>query len=349
MPLPFFIGALRKKSSGSRIDRAVKRQAKNIEKLSAKRDECKAAMTALEALEEEIIGSFPIFLKRYDSLENKPRNISELSVSNTVLPGFDHVRIREAARDPKWFLSQYISNTGEWMLPETDALLLPQDAGEAEQSAVETEKRIFAAYDYYETLQIVSEQYAQSMESIYGLYKTHAEVLDKMDQKSPDTNWNSFGDTKRFAVQNFVQLTAMLYDMCRFKIADDDYGEGLGRLDLTGAYAKMKTASDYCTERGFEYNGTKFDVVLKGDAGTYFSYCYRLGDRLFELLPVTEDQVSPLLEKLRRDKDIILLREVTQPHARAFIDKLRDIDIKAQRVPSPSQTGDYYAEIITAG
>lgn len=346
MPLPFLIGVFNFK--GDKVKQAVKRQEKNIVKLKTKEEECRAAMQALESLELEIVGSFSEFLARYRAIGSKPRNIAELSVVNADVPAFDPEGIEKAAADPGWFLSQHISNTGEWSLPDADALTLPQDGDKAEQNAAETEKKIFAAFDYYEALQILAEQYAQSIASLYELYKKHAAVLDQMKEKNGKTDWNTFGDTQRFAVQNYVQLTSLLYDMCAVKLADDDYGEGMDRIDFVTAAGKMKNAADYCADRGFEYNGTRFDVILKGDAGTYFSYRYRLGDRLFELLPVTEAQVEPLLENLRKNSDVVLVREVTQLHARALIDKLRDIDIKAQRVNSPSKTGKYYSELIAA-
>lgn len=346
MPLPFLIGVFNFK--GEKVKQAVKRQEKNIAKLKTKESECGAAMQALEALQEQAVGSFPEFLSRFDRIEGKPRNIAELSVVNAAMPPFDPEGIRRAAADPKWFLSQYISSTGEWMLPQDAALELDKDAEASAQNAAEAEKKLFAAFDYYEALQILAEQYAQSLASIFDIYNRHAAVLDQMYEKNRKTDWNTFGDAQKFAVQNFVQLVSLLYDMCKVKLADDDYGEGMSRIDLATAADRMKTAADYCADRGFEYNGARFDVVLKGDAGTYFSYRYRLGDRLFELLPVSEDQVEPLLEKLRLEKDVVIVRDVTQLHARALIDKLRDIDIKTQRVPSPSKTGTYYAEIIAA-
>lgn len=346
MPLPFLIGVFSFK--GEKVRQAVKKQEKNIAKLKSKESECASAMQALESLQEEIVGSFGSALERFDRVANKPRNIADLSVVNAAMPPFDPDGIRKAAADPKWFLSQHISSAGEWMLPQDAALELSQDAEASAQNAAESEKKLFAAFDYYETLQILAEQYTQSLASIFDLCKRHEAVLDQMYQKNGKTDWNDFGDTQKFAVQNLVQLMSLLYDMCQVKLADDDYGEGMSRIDYATAADRMKTAADYCSDRGFEYDGSRYDVVLKGDAGGYFSYRYRLGDRLFELLPVTEEQVEPLLTKLRMESDVIIVREVTKPHARALIDKLRDIDIKIQRVPSPSRTGTYYAELIAA-
>jgi hypothetical protein len=118
------------------------------------------------------------------------------------------------------------------------------------------------------------------------------------------------------------------------------------KLNYNECRAMLDKAARFCGDKGFEYDSTSYDVVLRGSAKDYFNYCYRLEDKLPMLLPINREQVPPILEKLRMNQNISINQEVTQLHARAMADKLRDVDIKTQRVISPDGSSTYYIELI---
>ena len=345
MALPFLVGvfsSIKKNAKGS-VKEAVKRHNGNLEKLRIKEEDCTAPMKALEQEELNCIRGLSAIVKRVNSLKDRPK-FDELSVNMIQLIPFDKNAMAAASEDPAWFVGQYYS-AGSWLVAEAHTLSLSEDADKAWETMEENEKKLNSCFAYYDKLQILAENYTHSLEILRGLYEKHISVLDQYSDLNHKTLWSEYGDTQKLAFMNTIQLAKLIYEMCTVSITKqtEDLDE---KLNYNECRAMLDKAARFCGDKGFEYDSTSYDVVLRGSAKDYFNYCYRLEDKLPMLLPINREQVPPILEKLRMNQNISINQEVTQLHARAMADKLRDVDIKTQRVISPDGSSTYYIELI---
>lgn len=345
MALPFLVGvfsSIKKNARGS-VKEAVKRHNGNLEKLRIKEEDCTAPMKALEEEEINCIRSLAAVVKKVNELRNRPK-FDELSVSAVKLIPFDKNAMAKAAEDPVWFVGQY-NSAGSWLIADAHTLSVSEDADSAWDSMEENEKKLNSYFDYYDKLQILAENYTRSLQLLRGLLEKHLSVLRQFYDINKKTDWNEYNDTQKLAFMNTIQLAKLIFEMCSVSITKqtDDINE---RINYGECRQMLNKALRFCGDKGFEYDGTSYDVVLRGSARDYFKYCYRLEDKLCVMLPINREQVPPILEKLRMDQSISISREVTQLHARAMLDKLRDVDIKTQRVVSPDGSSTYYIELI---
>lgn len=351
MPLPFLIGGLAALRGGKKegsVKETVKRHNGNLEKLRIKEADCTEAVTALEQELLTVLRGLSGMVERLVRVKNEPA-LDKLTFSNVKLMPLDPKALKKAADEPEWFLSDNALNAGSYLLTDRSALTVSEDAEDVRSEMQEKESKINEDFTYYDTLQKAAERYAASLASVRELYETHLKVLDQFYEKFGRTDWNTFTDTERFATQNCAQLAMLLYEMCTVKLIKDPAVNGLlPVINEEEMLLKMEKAAAYCANKGFEYHGEIFDVILRGDAKNYLSYRYRLEDRLHELLPINCDQTGAILDKLRTNSNVVIARAVTQPHAAGVINKLRDIDIKSQRVPSPDKTGVFYLELVQA-
>jgi len=351
MPLPFFIGSLAGLRGGSKnnqisIKEAVKRHNGNLEKLRIKEADCTEAVSALEKEQLTVLRSLSGIIARLQRVQGEPK-LDKLTFSNVKLMEYDMKTLWKASHEPEWFLSDKGLNAGSYLLVNRAALTVSEDAENAWSDMREKEQKINEDFAFYDKLQNTAEQYTNALASVRAIYEKHLSVLDQFFEKFGRTEWSTFTDTERFATQNTTQLAMLLYEMCGVKLIKNPPADGqFPEINEEELRLKMEKAAAYCENKGFEYHGETFDVLLRGDAKSYLSYRYRLGDKLPELLPITADQTTAILEQLRSDSNVIIARNVTQDHAAGIINKLRDIDIKSQRVPSPDKSGVLYAELI---
>ena len=345
MALPFLVGifsSIKKNAKGS-VKEAVKRQNGDLEKLRLRKEDCNEKIQALREEREASLKGLIAVLKRVRETENRPR-FDELNISNVELVPFDLKGISVAAEDPSAFIILNAPDIG-WEIDDWNSLPSPEDAEVAWDAMLENEKRINGWVSYYVDLQILAEKYAHSLGLIRGLYETHIGVLDQFREKNGKTDWNEFGEAQKMAFRNTVLLTKLIYEMCGTALVKEGSSPS-DRINSEQCLALIGKAQQLCSERGFEYDGTTYDVVLKGSARDYFNYCYRLEQKLPALLPISSEQAAPILEALRMENSVSISREVTHLHARTVMDKLRDIDIKAQRKISPDGTSTYYIELV---
>ncbi|MBR1392530.1 MAG: hypothetical protein IJ561_01690 [Ruminococcus sp.] len=350
MPLPFLIGGLAsirggKNKKGS-VKEAVKRHNGNLEKLRIKENDCSDAINDLEMKKIKALSSLSGIVERARAISNCPK-LDYISFSNVKLQGFDEETLLKAAEDPQWFLSSRRNDEGSYLLENKAALTISEDADKAWEEMEQAQEKIYSQFKYYDRLQNIAEQFAACVENVRDLYEKHLKVLDQFKAKTGKTDWNLYNETEKFATQNTVQLAVLLYELCSAElIVPDKDKPDTEWINETELRALMDKAKALCSNKGFEYHGETYDVILRGDAKSYFSYRYRLEDRLAAMLPISSDQTAPILEKLRMDSNVSIVQDVTHMHARAVLDKLRDIDIKSQRVPSPDGQSTFYAELI---
>ena len=350
MPLPFLIGGLTSimgKNKKKTVADAVKRYNGDLEKLRIKEEDCGEAIRALEDAKRSALARLGEITVRVGALKNKP-DFGYISFSNVKLLPYDGEAFARASQDPDWFLVHKLNDAGSWLLPRSVALDVSEDAAKTWADLETDEKKMFQDFMYYDELQNLAEQFASSLGAVRTVYDKHIKVLDTFREKTGKTDWLLFNDTEKFATQNAVQLSSLIYEMCSAELIcecgeDKDNSEWINRQGIRDLMAKAKAL---CENKGFEYDGQTYDVILRGDAKSYFSYRYRLEDRLVEMLPISRDNTAQILEKLRMDQNVSIARDVTQPHARTMLDKLRDIDIKSQRVPSPDQKSIFYIDLI---
>ncbi len=348
MALQFFVGVFSsvKKSTRGTVKEAVKRHNSNLEKLRLKETDCEGVMKALEEEELRSIKGLSAILRRVRETADRPR-FDEISISSVELVPFDMDKMSRAAEDPAWYIGQSFPAGGSWRVTAAHTLTLSQEADKAWEEMEENEKKLNDCFAYYDALQILAENYTHSLEQLRGLYEKHISVLDQLKSLNGKTSWNDFGDAQRLAFTNGVQLSKLIYEMCQARLVKAEVKEeDISRLDLELGSRMLEKASRFCGEKGFDYDGTSYDVILRGSAKDYFKYCYRLEDKLCLLLPVTREQVPQILEKLRTDSDVAISRDVTHSHARIMLDKLRDVDIKSQRVVSPDGRSIYFIDIV---
>lgn len=351
MPLPFLIGGLAALRGGKKegsVKDAVKRHNGNLEKLRIKEADCTAAVTALEQEMITVLKGLSEVVERLVRVKNEPA-LDKLTFANVKLMPLDPGALKKAAEEPEWYISENAMNAGSYLLADRSALTVSEDAENVREEMQKKEQKINEDFTYYDTLQKLAERYTVSLASVRGLYETHIGLLDQFYEKFGRTDWNTFTDTERFATQHTAQLAMLLYEMCSVKLIKEPAINGLLPV-INEEEFRLKTekAVAYCANKGFEFNGETFDVLLRGDARGYLSYRYRLEDRLHELLPISCDQTAAILDKLRCESNVVIARDVTRLHATGMIDKLRDIDIKSQRVPSPDKTGFFYLELVQA-
>lgn len=351
MPLPFFIGGLAALRGGSKnkqnsVKEAVKRHNGNLEKLRIKEADCTEAVSKLEKEQITVLRSLSGVIARLERVKGEPK-LDNLTFSNVKLMDYDMQALWKASHEPEWFLSANALNAGSYLLIDRSALTVSEDAKDAWNDMRQKEEKINADFTFYDKLQNIAEQYTNSLASVREIYEKHLSVLDQFYEKFGRTEWSTFTDTERFATQNTVQLAMLLYEMCGVKLISNPAVNGLPpEINEEELRLKMEKAAAYCANKGFDYHGETFDVLLRGDAKNYLSYRYRLEDKLPELLPINTDQTGAILDKLRMNSNVVIARDVTQLHATDMINKLRDIDIKSQRVPSPDKTGVLYLEIV---
>ena len=349
MALPFLVGvfaSIKKNARGS-VKEALKRQNGDLEKLSIKEDDCAAALKALRDEELRCTGSIGGLVERIDRITlNKPK-FDELTISSVKLIPYDKKALKAAADAPEEFIAQSFPADEDWRIKGADQLPSPEDAPVAWDAMEKNEKILNGYFAYYDALTIIAERYENSLGMLRGVMEKHISVLDAFYERNRKIDWQEFGDTEKMAYQNSVLLAKLIYEMCSVPlIKKDAEAEGTGRINTDECIAMLDKAARFCGERGFEYDGKSYDVVLRGSARNYFNYCYRLEERLPLLLPISREQAAPILEKLRMDSDVVISRDVTHMHARILMDKLRDVDIKSQRVISPDGTSVYYIELV---
>lgn len=349
MPLPFLIGGfasiMNKNKKGSVKD-AVKRHNGNLEKLRIKENDCTEAMNALEAEKLTSLRSLSGIVERVSLIRNRPK-LDYISFSNVRLLPYDEEELMKAASEPDWFLNSRKNDAGSYLLEHSAALSISEDPAKAWSEMEENEKKIYESFEYYDKLQGLAERYTNSVASVRDVYEKHLNVLDTFKQKTGKTDWMDYNETEKFATQNAIQLAVLLYEMCGVELIRENENEkDTEWINTSEALALMEKAKALCENKGFEYHGEIFDVILRGNAKNYFSYRYRLEDKLGEMLPINREQIAPILEKLRMDNNVSIAREVTQLRARSLLDKLRDIEIKSQRVPSPDKTSVFYIDLL---
>lgn len=351
MPLPFFVGALAglrggPKNKQNSVKEAVKRHNGNLEKLRIKEADCTEAVSGLEKEQLDSLRSLSGIIARLERVKGEPK-LDKLTFSNVTLMEYDMKALWKASHEPEWFLSDKGLNAGSYLLVDRAALTVSENAEDAWGDMREKENKINKDFAFYDKLQNAAEQYTKALSSIREIYEKHLGILDQFFEKFGRTEWSSFTDTERFATQNTTQLAMLLYEMCGVKLIKNPAVNGLlPEINEEEMRLKTEKAVAYCENKGFDYHGETFDVLLRGDSKNYLSYRFRLGDKLHELLPISPDQTDAILEKLRTDSNVIIARDVTQDHAAGIINKLRDIDIKSQRVPSPDGSGVYYTELV---
>ena len=346
MALPFLTGlfsSIKKNAKGS-VKEALKRQNGDIEKLRIRKEDCTGSMNALRAEREKSLGGLITVMKKVRELENRP-HFDELNISNIRLVPFDMNKISIAAEDPAAFIAENAPDA-DWEIDDTASLPSVEDAEIAWDTMLANEKKINGWFSYYVDLQILAEKFTHSLGLLRGLYETHISVLDQFSEKNGKTDWNEFGDAQKMAFRNAVLLTKLIFEMCSAGVLKDSSLKGRERLNTEQCLGLISKAAQFCGERGFDYDGTTYDVVLKGSARDYFNYCYRLEKRLPTLLPISAEQTAGILESLRMESNVAISREVTHLHARRVMDALRDIDIKTQRMVSPDGTSTFYIEIV---
>ena len=349
MPIPFLIGGLASimgKNKNNSVKEAVKRHNGNLEKLRIKEADCTQAMQLLRDEKTNSLKALGSVAQRTSEYQNKP-DFGYISFSNVRLLPYDEEQLTKAASDTDWFLSSLRDDAGSYLIENAASITISEDADKAWNEMAEAEKKIYKSFEYYDKVQILAEQLTVSMAAVRDLLEKHIGVLDAFKQKNGRTDWNSFNDTERFAVQNTVQLASMLYEMCTVSVIKEKEGEDdLEWINRSEVRAVMDKAEALCDNKGFEYNDDTYDVILRGDAKSYFSYRYRLEDRLVQMLPIAPGEAAPILEKLRMNANVSIAQDVTHLHARAVLDRLRDIDIKSQRVPSPDEKSIFYIELV---
>ncbi|MBR6103144.1 MAG: hypothetical protein IKP95_11995 [Ruminococcus sp.] len=349
MPLPFLIGGLasiKNKNKKGSVKEAVKKHNGDLEKLRIKESDCTEAMNALEAEKLTALRGLAGIAERTALIRNKPK-LDYISFSNVRLLPYDEEELRKVSSEPEWFLKSKRNDAGSYLLETAAPMEITEDAAKAWIQVIEDEKRIYGQFRYYDRLQSLAERYAASIASVRDIYEKHLSVLDQFRQKTGKTDWLDYNETEKFATQNAIQLAVLLLEMCGAElIAEDENKPDTEWINESAVKELMDKAEALCSNKGFEYHGEIYDVILRGDARSYFNYCYRLEDKLGELLPINRDQTAPILEKLRMNSNVSILQEVTQPRARRVLDKLRDIDIKSQRVPSPDKNSVFYIELI---
>ena len=346
MALPFLTGlfsSIKKNAKGS-VSEALKRQNGNFEKLRIRKEDCAAGMDALRKEREKSLYGLIIILKRVRELQNRPR-FDELNISGIQLIPFDMKSMSIAAEDPAVFIEQTAPDA-DWEIDDKDQLASIEDAEIAWDAMLANEKKINSWFSYYVDLQILAEKYSHSLELLRGLYETHISVLDQFREKNGKTDWEEFSDAQKMAYRNAVLLSKLIFEMCSAGVLKDSSLKGAERLNTEQCRELISKAVQFCGERGFDYDCTTYDVVLKGSARDYFNYCYRLEKRLPSLLPISTEQTASILESLRMESNVAISREVTHLHARNVMDALRDIDIKTQRMISPDGTSTFYIEIV---
>ena len=346
MAVPFLVGlfsSIKKNAKGS-VKEAVKRQNGDLEKLRIKEEACRVSVEALEAEREKSLKGLGAIVSRVRALENKPR-FDELSISSVKLIPFSEKDMADASEDPAGFIAKNASSIG-WEIIDQSVLPSPADADIAWDAMLENERKINGWFAYYDSLQVLAEKYEHSLGMVRGLYETHISVLDQFKEKNGKTDWSDFGDAQKMAYQNAVLLAKLIYEMCSVGVLKHSAEDDTDRVNSEACLAMTDKAKQFCGERGFEYDGTTYDVVLKGSSRDYFNYCYRLEKKLPLILPISTEQAAPILEKLRMEGNVSISREVTHLHARTVMDSLRDIDIKTQRMISPDGTSVYYIEIV---
>lgn len=349
MAIPFLVGvfaSIKKNARGS-VKEAVKRQNGDLEKLRIKEADCFLALKALKEEELACTKCLGGLVERIDRItENKPR-FDEVSVSSIKLIPFDKNAMQVAASDPESFIGDDCSPDGSWRIGDISSLGSIEDAPVAWNAMEENEKIINGYCAYYDALGILAERYAESLGMLRAVLEKHFTVLDEFHKRNGKTDWNDFGDTQRLAYQNAVLLGKLIYEMCLTELIKENKDlDGTARINSEHIADMLEKAERFCGEKGFEYDGKCYDVVLRGSARNYFNYCYRLEEKLVVLLPISREQAAPILEKLRMDADVAITRDVTHLHARTLMDKLRDVDIKSQRVVSPDGSSVYYIELV---
>ena len=348
MPLPFLIGAFASIKNGEKkkgsSKEAVRRHNGNLEKLRIKESECSDAVKALRAEQKLSLTKLAELTGRLESVTNAP-NFDLMNVSAVKLVHFDTEGINAAAKDPDWYLSTV--SAGNYLVSKTAALSLSDTPVKTWEDMETAEKEINGFFRYYDCLQITAEQLEHSIAMVRDIFEKHLTALDQLKEKNGKIDWNTFGNTQRFAYQNTVQLAVLIYEMCSLPLVKDNEGIGdVSSVDAEGAKALLSKARALCQDKGFDYDASSFDVILRGSAKDYFSYRYRLEDKLGLMLPLSREQIEPILTKLRMDQNVMISRDVTHLHARAVLDKLRDVDIKSQRVPSPDGSSVYYIDLV---
>lgn len=343
MAIPFLVGvfsSIKKNAKGS-VKEAVKRQNGALEKLRIKQEECAEQIEALRQEKIKCLKGLGGTVDRVREIEDKPK-FDELSVSVVKLIPFDEKAMKQAADDPEGFLGE----EADWQVDAAKSLSSPADADIAWDAMESNEKILNGWFSYYVDLQILADRYAHALELIRGLFDTHINVLDQFKSKNKKTDWDDFGEAQKMAFRNTVMLSKLLMEMCSVPIMKEGAEKNKDGINREGICEMLEKAEIFCGERGFEYDGKSYDVILRGSARNYFSYCYRLEDKLCRMLPISREQTAPILEKLRMESNVTISREVTHTHARLLMDQLRDIDIKTQRVISPDGSSIYYVELV---
>ncbi|MBR6873801.1 MAG: hypothetical protein IKN17_09885 [Ruminococcus sp.] len=346
MPLPFLVGAFASLKNGSKgkssVKEAVKRHNGNLEKLRIKEEDCSCAMSALEGEELAALGKLGELCQVVEGIVNRP-DFNQINVSAVKLVPFDAKAFAEAAADPMWFLRMHTAAEA-WLLPTDTAISVSEDAKDVWADMEKAEKILNGKFNYYDSLQMLAENYTWSLSMVRGIFEKHLTAIAQLKEKNGKTDWNTFGDTQRLAYQSAVMLAEVIFEMCSQPIVNGE-GDGLDNINTEQVNALIDKACQFCQSRGFDYDPKTYDVVLRGSAKDYFSYRYRLEDKLCLLLPLNREQVSPILEKLRMDANVKIRMNVTHMHSAHIIDRLRDVDIKSQRVLSPDKSV-YYIDLI---